>query len=170
MKRARWLGLALAIGACSDEAPPPPVPAVKAKATTDGKPAEAPQAPAGEDFTYSPVGKRDPFRPFFIDELGEEKGKKEEKLTELQKYEIDQLKLVAILSGTSQPEAMFEDPRGMGWTVSVGTPIGKNGGRVQKIKKDEVVILEEFRDATGKKITNPLIVKLPGEELVLDKP
>jgi len=125
--------------------------------------------PIPDNYSYSSVGKRDPFRPFYVDQESEAEAHHDKNLSELQNYELDQLRLVAILSGTSQPEAMFEDPQTIGHTVHVGSPIGKNNGRVSKIKKDEVDIIEESRDLSGKKQHTTVTIRLPGDELVLDK-
>lgn len=158
-----------AIVACDSKAPPPPpTPLVKKKKEDDKKVVETAKTAVPEDFVYSPVGKRDPFRPYFVDADDADAEKAKRELTELQHFEMDQLRLVAIIGSTSNPMAMFEDPSGKGHIVTNGTPIGRNGGRVNKIKKDEVVILEELPDALGKKKPSPTTIKLPGDELVLD--
>ena len=167
MKRPLLFGLAIAAAAC-DTAPPPPTPVAKKKKDEEKKATDPAKTAASEDFVYSAVGKRDPFRPYWVDQGEADDDKTKRELTELQHFEMDQLRLVAIMSGTSQPLAMFEDPSGKGHVVTTGTPIGRNGGRVNKIKKDEVVILEELPDALGKKKPSPLTIKLPGDELVLD--
>lgn len=160
--------LAVAV-ACDNKAPPPPpTPTVKKKKEDDKKVVEAAKPAVPEGFVYSPVGKRDPFRPYFVDAADADAEKAKRELTELQHFEMDQLRLVAIIGSTSNPLAMFEDPSGKGHIVTTGTPIGRNGGRVNKIKKDEVVILEELPDALGKKKPSPTTIKLPGDELVLD--
>jgi type IV pilus assembly protein PilP len=152
--------MVVVIAACSSEPPPPPMPIVKKKKEEEKKVPPVKTATA-EDFVYSPVGKRDPFRPFYVDLDEEEEAKNKRELTELQHFEMDQLRLVAIVGGTSQPMAMFEDPTGKGHEVTTGTPIGRNGGRVNKISKDEVVIMEELPDATGRKKPSPLSIRLP---------
>lgn len=132
-------------------------------------PAPPPAAAAGEGeedvaeiaYAYSPIGKRDPFRSLF-DQLQREE--QTQQLTELQKFEIDQLKLVAIVSRIATPYAMVEDPTGKGHTLTRGTLIGKNWGRVSQIKPDCVVIKEEYRDYTGRKVTNKTEKCLPKPE------
>ena len=68
-------------------------------------------------YVYSPIGKRDPFRSLF-DAL--QQGGDSEQLTELQKFELDQLKLVAIVSNIATPYAMVEDPDAKGHTLNRG--------------------------------------------------
>jgi type IV pilus assembly protein PilP len=142
-----------------DEVAPPP-------------PGEGAPKPEGEEdvseiaYAYSPIGKRDPFRSLF-DQLQREE--QNQQLTELQKFELDQLKLVAIVSRIATPYAMVEDPTGKGHTLTRGTLIGKNWGRVAQIKPDCVVVKEEYRDYTGRKVTNKTDKCLPKpEELKVD--
>src|SRR5688572_28077786 len=184
----------LGLAACGDDPPPAKAPPSKAAAglnvltkgsaeagaetpppgDTPPPPAEGETKPAGEGgedvseiaYAYSPIGKRDPFRSLF-DQL--QKEEQNQQLTELQKFEIDQLKLVTIVSRIATPYAMVEDPTGKGHTLTRGTLIGKNWGRVAQIKPDCVVIKEEYRDYTGRKVTNKTDKCLPKpDELKLD--
>ena len=174
--------------ACGDDPKPrktPPSKAAKGLQRLTGQkaqPAAPPEAPpatpppteaAGDEediseitYAYSPIGKRDPFRSLF-DQLRKEE--QTQQLTELQKFEIDQLKLVAIVSRIPTPYAMVEDPKKKGHTLNRGTLIGKNWGRVSQITPDCVVIKEEYRDYTGRKVTNKTSMCLPKpEDLKLD--
>lgn len=152
---------------CEDELPPAPTTTTAAK--TAEKKQELPKNIQVDDYQYSSIGKRDPFRPFYLDQQSEEQKREKEKTrSELEGFDLDQLKLVAIMAGTSQPMAMFEDPTGKGHIVTLNTPIGRNSGRVNKIKTDEVVIVEELKEPNGKKVLSPLTIKMPGDELVLD--
>ena len=90
-------------------------------------------------------------------------------LTELQRFEIDQLKLVAIVSRVATPYAMVEDPNAKGHTLTRGTLIGKNWGKVSQITGECVEIKEDYRDYTGRKQSNKLQLCLPKPpELKLD--
>ena len=118
-------------------------------------------------YAYSPIGKRDPFRSFF-EEIRKGDGDNEE-LTELQRFEVDQLRLTGIVTGRATPYAMVEDPNGKGHTLTRGTLLGKNWGRVATITVECVVIKEEYRDYTGRKVTNTISMCLPKpDELKLD--
>ena len=112
-------------------------------------------------YAYSPIGKRDPFRSLFEQLQLEES---QEQLTDLQRYELDQLKLVAIISRIATPYAMVEDPDGKGHSLTRGTLIGKNWGRVSAISPDCVTVKEEYRDYTGRKVTNKTSMCLPKPE------
>ena len=108
-------------------------------------------------YSYTPVGKRDPFKSIFEDLTPSEPVK----ITELQRFQIDQLKIAAIITGRATPYAMVEDPTGKGHTLTRGTLIGKNYGRVAAINPDCVVVKEEYRDYTGRKVTNEFSMCLP---------
>ena len=109
-------------------------------------------------YVYSPIGKRDPFRSLF-DNF--QQNANAEQLTDLQKFELDQFKLVAIVTNISSPYAMVEDPESRGHTLIRGKLIGKNWGRVSHITTDCVIIKEDYRDYTGRKITNTTKMCLP---------
>ncbi len=112
-------------------------------------------------FIYSPVGKRDPFRPTWLTKAVRRlqprnkntrvKIIKRQK-TPLEKFELDQLKVVAIVTGVANPVAMVEDPDGRGYMVRRGTLIGRNNGQVTRINVDGVVVSEVFRDFSGKRV------------------
>jgi len=111
-------------------------------------------------YIYSPVGKRDPFKSSYKVVRTKTKETTGGILT---RYEIDQLKLIAIISGISRPRAQVEIPDGKGLVIKVGTRIGKNFGRVVRIKNDEVVVAEDYRDWSGRKVTNYIHMKLVKE-------
>lgn len=123
---------------------------------------DAPAAGLADDseiaYVYSPIGKRDPFRSLF-DVL--QQGPETDQLTELQRFELDQLKLVGIVSRIATPYALVEDPEGKGHTLTRGKLIGKNWGRVSQITPECVVIKEEYRDYTGRKVTNKTNMCIP---------
>jgi type IV pilus assembly protein PilP len=74
----------------------------------------------------------------------------------LQKYEISQLKLVAIISTPEGNIAMVEDATGKGYFLKKGAWIGKNDGKVTKILKDKVIIEEVYQDIFGQTKTNEI--------------
>jgi type IV pilus assembly protein PilP len=160
---------AMAVSAMGcDDAPParkPPKPVMPAAAPAPEIPEAESDAPEVA-YAYSPIGKRDPFRSFF--EEFQQQGENDE-LTELQRFEVDQLKLTGIVTGRATPYAMVEDPNKKGHTLTRGTLLGKNWGRVATITVECVVIKEEYRDYTGRKVTNTISMCLPKpDELKLD--
>jgi type IV pilus assembly protein PilP len=130
----------------------------------DGTGDAAAEQPKQQDlsYTYNAVNRRDPFKTYF-DELSQNEQQDQANLTELQKIDLDKLKLVAVVVGTATPMAMVEDPAGRGHTVKIGTLVGKRLGQVKHIRRGEIVVQEEFRDFTGKRIPQLKELKLEEE-------
>lgn len=156
------MALTLTLTACGDdeeEAPPTlkPTKVEKPKETAEIKPKVKSTDELG--YTYDAVNRRDPFKSYFDELLLVET--EVENLTELQRFDLDKLKLVAVVVGTATPMAMVEDPSGKGHTVKIGTLIGKRFGQVKHIRRGEIVVQEEFRDFTGKRIPvyKPLVLE-----------
>jgi len=104
---------------------------------------------------YDPAGKIDPFVPLMkedpIMDLPDVKKKREkrEPTTPLERVDLSQLKLTAIIRTPSGFKAMVEESTGKGYIVSVGTYIGIHSGKVTSILKDRVVVEEEIEDVMG---------------------
>jgi Tfp pilus assembly protein PilP len=113
-------------------------------------------------FDYSSVGKRDPFRPPYLssdrvrsgadardDQKTQDNTKKKSTRpkTVLERFLLQQLSVVAVITGVSNPVAMVRDPSGQGHVVRRGTLIGSNGGRISRIFPGGVVVSEVYRDA-----------------------
>jgi len=96
-------------------------------------------------YKYDPSGKRDPFLPFDFSP----KTEVDETKTPLERYDLGQLKLTAVLEGFDKPRAIVENAAGKGFTVIIGTKIGRNNGVVTEIAKDKVIVREHFVDFTG---------------------
>ena len=84
----------------------------------------------------------------------------DEAKTPLERYDLGQLKLTAVLEGFDQPKAIIETSEGKGFTVGVGTKIGRNNGEIAEIQKDRVLILETEVDFTGVKKTKTTELRL----------
>lgn len=149
--------VALALGwvwlfGCGDTPQPMPPASPRPLARVDQS-APVEETPVVSSYMYTPVGKRDPFRSFYKD-LQSTHVALNVKLGPLQMFEIDQLKLVGVVSGIAQPRAMVEDPAGKGYVVQIGTMIGKNFGRVVRITADGLIIAEDYRDPNGRPVIN----------------
>jgi hypothetical protein len=103
---------------------------------------------------------RDPFRPFTLDMHPEARVQ----ATPLQRYDLGQLTVVATMWDVNPPRAMVEDSFGMGYIVTLGTPIGRNGGVVTAIEPQRVVVEERGLDLYGKEQTNRIVLETPKEE------
>ena len=108
------------------------------------------------DIPYDPAGRRDPFRPPRVgapQHTGEQR-------TPLQRYEVAQLRLVAVIYDTRDPRAVVEDDQGLGYIIHVGTPIGPNGGQVRSIERGRVLITEDAVDYYGEHRENHVTMEL----------
>jgi Tfp pilus assembly protein PilP len=92
--------------------------------------------------TVPVLGKRDPFRPFTLNNRPSQRRRKN--LSPLERYELGQLKLVGVIWDIKQPNAIVEDAAGLGYVVRTGTPIGSNEGKVKRIQPAGLVV-EEFQ-------------------------
>ncbi len=144
--------LALVLAGCGEEEYEPPPAAVaprpQAAATTTTTAAATAAAPTSV-YSYNPVGKRDPFRSP-VDEIktdNTQSGVAQACNEPLCQWDIDQLKLVAVVTGDANPLAMVEDPVGRGHIVRRNTRMGRQGGKVTQILRDEVVVPEVITTA-----------------------
>lgn len=110
-----------------------------------------------EDFAYSPEGKRDPFKPFDL----APKISLDENLPPLERYDLSQLKVSAILSDAiGGMVAIVEDATGKGYTVKVGTRVGDKNGTVVSIDSSQVNVLEKVKNFTGEEKQDLRSIKL----------
>nr|WP_320016967.1 pilus assembly protein PilP [uncultured Desulfobacter sp.] len=106
---------------------------------------------------YDSKGRVDPFIPLIdekkvsavSDSPGDSKPKRT--LTPLEKLELSQVKLVAVVEMQGRTIAMVEEASGKGYEVAVGTYIGTNGGRVTSITRKGIKIEEKVNDFQGKR-------------------
>jgi len=158
----RWLfsvlvtfGLAGGLAGCGDDPPPqqPAKPAEKPAKPAEKKPAPKPKADSKKDDKkpeedteykrpeFPENGRRDPFvfTPPAPTPAGP--GDPEVRIMEpLEQYELGQLTLVAIITGTPVPKAMFLDPTNFGHIAKESDRVGKDGGRITDIRSNEVEV------------------------------
>jgi Tfp pilus assembly protein PilP len=112
-------------------------------------------APADKAVIYSPVGKRDPFKPAIAADRNPASA------SPLEKFSIDQLQLRAILRDTSQVKALFEDPTGMAHIISEGEIIGREHGKVSRILDSSVIVTERTFNYLGAESLYEKVISLP---------
>lgn len=171
------LGAIAATSSCGDEpAAPAASPAKAAKAASKPKPVPVAMAAPSDGgivseaiqytYNYNPVGKRDPFRsPVEEAKKGDEPG--ESVCPEpLCQFDLEQLALVAVVSGDANPVAMLEDSNKVGHIVRRNTKVGKQGGKVSQILRDCIEVTEFFLSPDHKKIPNRVSICVKKEEKV----
>lgn len=166
-----FVATALALGGCSES------PQVGGKAVATASPGAATSKQAGNanaaaaaaaseatTFSYSPVGRRDPFRSYLtqVKERQEAQGQ-DHRHEDTENFDVSQYRLTGLITGTSRPKAMVDDPNGDAHVLHVGSRVGKNGGRVYSIGAQGVTVLEEYLDASGKAVSVPIQVRLPSD-------
>ena len=104
---------------------------------------------------------RNPFRPFTLDLRPDYTG---EPLTPLERYDLPQLRVAAVLIDLQPPRAMLEDNSGMGFIVTPGTPIGRNRGVVTAIESRRIVVEEKLLDYYGREQTQRVVLEMPKDE------
>ena len=83
--------------------------------------------------------------------------------TPLGRFELEQLKLVAVVTGLDDPVAMVEAPNGIGYTLRRGACAGRNGGIVSAVRSGEVVVAEWATRADGTRDKTQTVLRLPKE-------
>ena len=157
------LAAAGALASCGSDQPPPAAAKgaqASAKAAALPTPAATPTGPA---YIYNPIGKRDPFRSPDLD-LARASSVSNAACNEpLCKFDLDQLTLVAVVSGDSNPVAMVQDPQGRGYILHRNTRIGRQGGKVTQILRDSVIVTEYFTAPDGKSNANQLTLAIKAD-------
>jgi type IV pilus assembly protein PilP len=144
--------------AAAEASRPPKVQAAASSSADSG-------AHAGEPFVYRTAGRRDPFRSYLVDAAARARAERaQRRLEETEAYELGQYHLSGVLTGTSQPKAMVEDPSGRGHVVRIGTRLGRAGGRVGAIDSRGVTVFEETLEPTGRTTRTSVTLPLPAGE------
>jgi type IV pilus assembly protein PilP len=169
LKLTHALFLLTAAFGCEDDPPPMPPPGAGAPAPAvamDAKKAEVvPPAPTYRDTDFVESDRnRDPFRSF-VSELKSKVPVVAQRAVIMPNTEIDQMRLIAIISGISQPRAMLVDEKGVGYVTARGDFVGKadvvqGGGtenipislnwRVDRIRENEIVLAREDPSAPNR--------------------
>ena len=184
--------LSLFMVSCAGEEAKPPAPTKPPEAKvkkTEETPPELRKAEAEPPFSYDPRGKPEPFKPFVEimppkppappPVMARRPSPKQPGVPKapvaraqrvptgppspLQKFEINQLKLVGIIWQVDGGRALIEDPAGKGYIVGPGTPMGLKNGIITKIEPDRVIVEEEEEDAEGKVNRREVVLRLGGK-------
>jgi len=111
-------------------------------------------------WVYNPVGKNDPFKSYFGD-LKIDPGTLKKIISPLQRYDVSDLRLTAILWGISEPRAVIVAPNGKSYVVKKGDFMGRNWGKISRILPQKIELIEIYKDPLGRKILNKLYIEMP---------
>jgi len=143
--------LFLPAAACSKTKAPEKKPTAGKVAPAEVKPEakETIEAPTvvPEEYKYDAKGRRDPFLSLVA--VTKEKQIKKKGATPFESYDINEIKLLAIAWDKNKHFALISLPDKKTYTITEGMSLGLEGGKVEKISKDSVVIREYIKDYRG---------------------
>ena len=121
--------------------PPPPAAGSAADALAKRVAALRHKVLRDEDFVENEEMNRDPFHPYlrvFVENVAPVESKKVPSAFE--KVGIEELTLIAVVTGGDTPRAMFRDAAGYGQAVKRGDFLSRSGARISKILSDRVIV------------------------------
>ena len=110
--------------------------------------------PPAAEHSYGAAAKRDPFK----NETEVVLPPKDPTCGGLCEFDVEQLKVAAVVTGLSVPLAGLEAPNGKVYIVDKGTKVGKRGGRVLEVSAGKIVIEEPCAKESSKKCKTELAV------------
>lgn len=179
---AALMGAIVGCGDSGKPAAPPAKAPTAAPVVPAGSPVAAVQAPpsepkeallaevrkrqlSNEDFVES-ENNRDPFRSYLATFAVQTVVNRRQHKIILEKFSLDELKLIAIVSGEGETaKAMFVDPGGLGVTVRRGDHMTKADATITRIAPDRVFFQMEEEDG-GKVKTSERVIELHASEAV----
>jgi len=150
----------------TQQAPPAQPPAPKPQAAL---PVDLIQ-PEVAAYSYNPIGKPDPMRPFGMVKPAEKALAETQDLkatgvgVPLQSMEVGQLTLVGVAMSPVGNKALVQDSAGRGYILTVGSLVGSQAGVVREIAPERVVVVERVPDYIGRLRDRPTVLKLQRAE------
>ncbi len=123
----------------------------------------APSEPVLPRYVYEPAGRRDPFEPL-VSAKKATAVVEEVTLTPLQKYNLEQLRLIGVIIGKGEPRAMVVAPDGKSYVLKKGVKVGGNEGVVIDITPEAVHVEERYFDFSGEIRKSVQLIQLPKRE------
>jgi type IV pilus assembly protein PilP len=122
--------------------------------------------PLVNQFDFS--NKKDPFKPFVaVKEPNKSPDSIKTSLRNslpIHSFDVSQFKLIGIITGGRENQAMVTDPGGKGYVLKVGMLIGKNDGKITAISSSGVNVLEQFKDDNGRVRKEIIKLTLPRKQ------
>jgi type IV pilus assembly protein PilP len=161
-------------GCKKNEPVPVPAPAPQAAQKQSLKPVQMQissslklNSPPVNQFDFST--KKDPFKPYAIIKkapvLSSDKLRNNQRLAlPIHSFDVSQFKLIGVITGGKESQAMVTDPNGKGYVLKVGMAIGKNDGRIMSIANNGVSVLEQFKDDNGRLRKEHILISMPRKQ------
>jgi type IV pilus assembly protein PilP len=121
----------------------------------------------GNQFDFS--SKKDPFKPFAAVKAVNAPSQDELKKAAhdglpIHNFDVSQFRMIGIVTGGKENQAMVVDPTGKGYVLKVGMLIGKNDGRIISISTAGIDVLEQFKDDNGRVRKENIRITLPRKQ------
>jgi type IV pilus assembly protein PilP len=125
------------------------------------------QTPSVNHFDFS--NKKDPFKPFVPAKAAQSASAADLKKTlhnglPIHSFDVSQFRLIGVVTGGKENQAMVVDPNGKGYVLKPGMSIGKNDGRITSITANGVDVLEQFKDDNGRVRKENIRITLPRKQ------
>jgi type IV pilus assembly protein PilP len=126
-----------------------------------------PPAQSGNIFDFS--SKKDPFKPLLLTKASTAPTPAELKKALLSglpihSFDVSQFRLIGVVTGGKENQAMVVDPNGKGYVLKTGMSIGKNDGRITSITSGGVDVIEQFKDDNGRVRRENIRITLPRKQ------
>jgi len=168
---------ALLFAACSKEQTPAPAPAPSQPVIAAAAPPKPVQKQASSVLRLPPPpvnqfdfsNKKDPFKPFVAVKVEpkntpEARKRAQRNALPIHSFDVSQFKLIGIITGGRENQAMVTDPGGKGYVLKVGMSIGRNDGKIISISSNGVGVLEQFKDDNGRVRKENIKLTLPRKQ------
>ncbi len=125
----------------------------------------APPLPTNQfDFSV----KKDPFKPDIALKIAQSSPADIKKALKdglpIHSFDVSQFRLIGIVTGVKENQAMVVDPNGKGYVLKTGMTIGKNDGRVTAVTINGVDVVEQFKDDSGRVRKENIKITLPRKQ------
>src|ERR1700690_4435195 len=114
-----------------------------------------------EVYSYEAKGRRDPFLSLIADI--KEKPLHKKRANPVENFDVDEIKLIAIVWDKKNSYAMITLPETKSYTIKKGMTLGLFGGRVEEITRKTVRITEQVKNYKGQTVTKDTTLKLREE-------
>jgi Tfp pilus assembly protein PilP len=104
-------------------------------------------------YSYNPLGKPDPFRPFVDEDLISKKKDEKKDMSSifpLQREAVDKFRVVGIAGDNERRIAVVEDGAKKFYPIFIGTHIGLHNGKIIEILQDRVIVAEHEKNNVKK--------------------
>jgi type IV pilus assembly protein PilP len=123
--------------------------------------------PSANQFDFS--GKKDPFKPDIALKVAPAPASGDLKRAlqgglPIHSFDVSQFRLIGIVTGAKENQAMVVDPNGKGYVLKPGMTIGKNDGRVTAVSNKGVDVVEQFKDDSGRVRKENIRITLPRKQ------